>query len=366
MPKLVSEISQGMSYEFSSEESSIAASAVRVFRIIKLSPDEFIDIPVVCQSPIGTEHPRNPGLWCHTFSAVYEGESRMVLLATFNYRTTPSADSSGGGQDPKSYSPEIRPANWYTTTSLVEVPAMTWERVNAADGSSIQATTPTENPAGDLYEGVMRYEPIVTIHVEQFAPSDPTTYNLFAGYTNQEIMRVGSMSIPRRCLMFRGVQSKPTVESFNGVQYRGWMCGYEFLFKRNVARAYVGGAYVAQDVGWDVLQPVSGFNVKAFAPPGGGDQDPYGQPLKLDDDGKVAQPLALPDGVVVGRKMRGTIGINTAGGFWTQRTSASPIALNDDGTPRSESATPKVLVYRYKVTNEINFTQQFGLRLSAN
>jgi hypothetical protein len=206
----------------------------------------------------------------------------------------------------------------------------------------------------------------VSIFIEQFVTNDPTTHNLYAGYTNSVVMNVGSMAIPRRCLMFRGVQAKPSVKNWGGEVRRGWDCSYEFLFRRNNSQASMSesDALVDQDVGWDVIQPVSGFSVKAFNPPGNpATQDPYAQPLKLKDDARIDEDtLALPDGTVPGQKVRGMVKINAAGGVTTQRPSALPIPLNADGTPRSPSANPPVLVFRYKVQPEINFNV-FGLRL---
>ena len=377
MPKMVSEITQGSTFEFSSEDQNTSAQDVRVFRIIKSSPTEYIDLPVACDAHIGDEHPRNPGLFCTNFSGAYEGESRMVILATFNYRTTPSQAASGGGQDPNSQEPQLRPANWYTTSSLIEVPAQTWEW--ASDNGqfnqpALGAPTATVNPVGDLYEVVTTTSAVVTIHIEQWEGDDPTKHNEHAGKTNDRTETIGSLVMKPRTIMFRGVQSRPATESFGGFLYRGWQCSYEFLYKPNF-QSY--NESVAEDfntvqnrndyVGWDVLQPLSGFNVKAFNPAGaGGEKDPYGQPLKSDEDtGEIKEPLALPDkpAIAVGDKVRAQVKIGLKGGYTGQRPSAQPIPLNPDGTPRAETASPKVVVFRYKVTEEINFQQTFNLRL---
>jgi hypothetical protein len=364
MPKMVAELTQGVTYEFSSEQEGVAASTPRVFRIIKNTPDEYINLPVVCNVKIGDEHPSEQGLFCFSFTGAYDGDSRMVILATFNYRTTPSQSSSGGGQDPRSYPPEVRPANWYCSTSLVEAPVYSWQRVNAGDGGSLQTPSPPQNPAGDIYDNASAVVPVVSIFVEQFEGTDPTRHVLHAGKTNSDILTLGSLTMPRRTVMFRGIQSKPVVEEWGGVIRRGWSCTFEFLFKLNPAYAYVAGAYVIQNVGWDILQPLSGFNVKAFVPNlVQNTNDNYGQPLKLGSDFKIEQPLALPNGIGAGDKVRGMVRISGADNVTTQLPCAQPIPLNEDGTPRIETATPKVLVHRYKVTEEINFTQTFGIRL---
>lgn len=374
MPKMVSEITQGASFEFSSEDQNTSAQDVRVFRIIKSDPTEFIDLPAVCQAPVGGEHPRNPGLYCTNFSGAYEGESRMVILATFNYRTKPSQAASNGGDDPNSQPPELRPANWYTTSSIIEVPAQTWQWASNTNGQ-LGIGTATVNPVGDLYEVVVKPTPIITLHIEQWESTDPTRHNLHAGKTNQDEKTVGSLVMKRRTLMFRGVQSRPATESWGGFLYRGWQCSYEFLYKPNLTTYYTASSETSSSVqlaldyvGWDVLQPLSGFNVKAFNP---GAQlawkDPYGQPLKTDEEtGEIKEPLALPDKppIAVGDKVRAQVKIGLKGGYTGQRPSAQPIPLNPDGTPRAEAENPKVVVFRYKVTEEINFSQVFNnLRL---
>jgi hypothetical protein len=367
MPKMVSEITQGVTYEFSSEQEGVAASTPRVFRIIKNTPDEYINLPVVCNVRIGDEHPSESGLYCFSFTGAYDGDSRMVILATFNYRVTPSQSSSGGGQDPKASPPEVRPANWYCSTSLVEAPVYSWQRVNAADGGSLQTPSPPQNPAGDMYDNASAVVPIVSIFLEQFEATDPTRHVFHAGKTNNETLPLGSLSIPRRCLMFRGIQSKPVAEEWGGVLRRGWSCTFEFLFKLNPAYAYVAGAYVIQNVGWDILQPLSGFNVKAFVPNlVQTTNDNFGQPLKQKDSdlGEIEEPLALPPGMAAGDKVRGMVKI-AGKDFVRQQPCAQPIPLNEDGTPRIETANPKVLVHRYKVTEEIDFKQTFQIRFDG-
>jgi len=367
MPKMVSEITQGVTYEFSSEQQGVAASTPRVFRIIKNTPDEYINLPVVCNVRIGDEHPSESGLYCFSFTGAYDGDSRMVILATFNYRVTPSQSSSGGGQDPKASPPEVRPANWYCSTSLVEAPAYSWQRVKTADGSSLDFPGPPANPAGDIYDNASAVVPIVSIFIEQFEATDPTRHVLHAGKTNSDILTLGSLTMPRRSVMFRGIQSKPVAEEWGGVLRRGWSCTFEFLFKKNTgfANEEDSAVYSQQDIGWDILQPVTGFNVIAFAPPGqAGVQDAYGQPLNQEDDssGKLADPLALPPGTNAGDRVRGMVKI-AGNNFTRQLPCAQPIPLNEDGTPRDTSGFLKPLVFRYKVTEEINFTQTFGIRL---
>jgi hypothetical protein len=385
MPRLVSELSQGQNYEFSADQGGLAASAARVFRILLTSPSEFIDIPVACSAPIGSEHPRSPGVFCTSFSGVYEGESRMVILATFNYASTPSADSSGGGgggADPKSQPPDVRPASWYTTTSLVEVPAFKWQRIELAnqfdpDSITLGPKTPIHNPVGDLYEGITTLTPITTIYVEQWNPIDPTLFSEFSGSTNGFELKIGSLVMPRRTVMFRGVQARPKNEAWGDAVYRGWDCTYEFLYRKNVASYDVPSDFdlisFTEPIGWDVLQPQSGFNVFSFNPAqADNSQDPFGQPLRHNESSQIigadGNPLAeggtplLPIGMTAGEKVRAMVRISS-GNFIGQRPSSQPVPMNDDGTARIDTATPKVYVYRYKVTEEVDFLQLLKIRI---
>lgn len=368
MPKMVSEISQGMNYEFSADQGGLAASAVRVFRIIKLSPEEYIDVPVVCQAPIGTEHPRNQGLWCVAFSAVYEGESRLVLLATFNYRSTPSADSSGNqGQDPKSFQPDLRPANWSTSTNLIEVPAYTWTEVGASDiPLNGGAGVPCTNPVGDRYEGVTRFESIVTITVEHFSTLDPTRFVLYAGFVNQDVFKIGSLNCFRGSVMYRGVQSRPTIESWGGRLYRGWTATHELAFRRNFVKGiYVGGTVQDLAIGWDMAVPQTGFNVKSLL--GSADVEKAGMPLRH-KSGRIEDwpnGVSLPKDVVNGQKARGMVLVQEyEDGGASQLPCAQPIPLNNDGSPRIDTADPKVIVRRYRTNPEIEFLKTFDWRLT--
>lgn len=357
----VAEITSGVQYQFSAEENQIAASTTRVFRILKASPSEYINVAGVCGVSVGQEHPQEAGLYCASYSAQYDGDSRMVIVATFNYRATPS--SAGAGGDRNDQPPDVRPANWSVATSLQEVPAYVWKGITGPDAGQV---VPCANPAGDLYEGVSRLEPIVTISVEQFEMTDPTRHCAYAGYVNTNPIQLGSLAMFPRSVMFRGVQTTPAVERWGDVTYRGWRASYEFAFRVN----WIGAPVNAQ-IGWDIAVPQTGFNVLAWTPtaPNGSqtanNRDDFAQPLDIDDSGpKLKIPVALPTTISAGQKVRAHIRITAPnGGGALQRPSAQPIAMNDDGTARSPVASPKVLVHRYQVQNDIDFNL-FGLRLT--
>jgi hypothetical protein len=140
------------------------------------------------------------------------------------------------------------------------------------------------------------------------------------------------------------------------------MNSYEFAYKANEVEAPgYGGKY-----GWDMALPVTGFNCKAFNPnAAGNDKDPYAMPLKRDGEyGPIVKPLALQDDVAVGDKVRAMVRVSGSEKNINQQPSAQPIALNEDGTPRSPNASPKVLIWRVRTQLAINLTQTLQLRLS--
>jgi hypothetical protein len=344
MAKLVKEISAGHVYSRSSEDGALATSQTRVFKILLTNAGEVVNFPVLCGVSIGDAHPVNTELYCVSYDFKFEGDSRMVGVATFNYRSTPS---DGGLPDPKSYTPEVRPALISTSTSLIEVPAHTWREFGVANWES------PNNPVGDKYEGITKFEPIVTINIEQW-DSQPPLYRIeHAGKVNSTSTNIYGLNCFVRSVMFRGLQSRPAVEHYNNVTYKGYWTTYEFAYRANWAGTYYG------NIGWDRLQPITGFNVKAFAPGGaGGDDDPYGQPLKHKDYKIQTDPaLALPDNIAAGDRVRAMVKVfDYKGGGASQCPSAQPVPLNKNGRPRAESADPKVLVERYQVYQEYNFS----------
>lgn len=377
MPKMVSEIAQGQSYEFSAGDAEIASRQVRVFRLIKSDPTEYINVFQACGVYIGNQHPQNVELYCESVSAQYEGDSRLVLLITFNYRASLQFEQSSGGGggggkgDKLSKPPDIRPANWSISSSLVEVPAFSWRKANPTTGAFIKAAEPITNPAGDLYEGVSKTEGIITISVEQWEDVDPAWHAEYAGYVNDDDVTIGGLTMPRRTLMFRGLQTQAAVEKYNDRLYKGWKATYEFLYRKNTCQISntTNGQFIETDIGWDRAQPQSGFNVRAWTPlaPNGSEinnkRNDFSQPLKHENNA-IKIPVSLPDGVLVGEKVRAMIKVAEYGeGKTAQRSSAMPVALNDDGSARSEFEDPPVLIYRYAVQPEIDLMRVLQIRL---
>jgi hypothetical protein len=150
------------------------------------------------------------------------------------------------------------------------------------------------------------------------------------------------------------------------------MASYEFAFRRNTVPYIYYGIEKPddQDIGWDIAVPLTGFNVRAINPANPQPRDDvFAQPLKH-SGGKIATPLALFDNVAAGDKVRAMVKVfEYENGGASQIPSAQPVPLNFDGTPRKvvrdngEFANP-VLIERYRVAPEIDFTQALGLRLT--
>jgi hypothetical protein len=360
MPKKTSEVTQGAQFSRSSQEGASSDSQTRVFKVLLEYAGEVIDVQLTCGIYVGYRHPYNTNIYCTSFDARFDGDSRMVLICTFNY-----APKAGLGlPDPQSLSPDVRPANWSTSIATYESPVRTWTKVTG--GSPSGGVKPAANPMGDMYDGVSRLEPIVTISVEQYEPTNPFKNNAAVGCINQADVVFGVLlTCARSTLLLRSIQTSPVVESWGSVTYRGWKATYEFLYKKNPTYIYSGGAYIEMDIGWDVAVPQTGFNVKAFAPnTAAGDQDIYSQPLKHSKGKIIGPPYLLPDNVTAGDKVRAMVKVfEYENGGASQTPSAQPIPLNDDGTPRLHTADPKVLVYRYRVYKEADFNSLY-LRLT--
>ena len=373
MPKLVKEITEGVSYSYSSEQGEIAESQPRVFRVILTKPDELIDVQKECGVKIGDELRPGEKIYCISFDVRYEGSSRLVLLCTFQFRSTADATSSSGGSDPKSQAPDIRPANWSISASLAEAPVYTWFLTDATTGVPQGNAVVPQNAAGDRFDAISKYEPIVTISVQHWETTDPTRHVEHVGRVNNADFVVGNMNCKRHTLMLRGISAQPAIESWGGSIYRGWNTTYEFAYRANRVRGLWSGfgkAVVSADIGWDIAVPETGFNVLAFVPAGAlPEQDIFGQPLKH-ENGKIVDPEQMPSGVAVGDRMRAMVKVfeYDEGGV-SQAPSAQPVPLNEDGTPRksvgNNAADPPVIIKRYLIYEEHDF-KQFNLRGLGN
>lgn len=349
MPKRVSEISAGAQFARSMEEGRVADSQTRTFRVLLEAAGEVINIQEACGVFIGDQHPYNTNIYCSSFDARFDGDSRMVLLCTFNYGT--KAGSGGGGQDPQSQPPDIRPANWSVSSAIYEAPAYFWKPLGNAPNAG--EWRPTVNTAGDRYDGVTEMECLITFSIDQWEPENPARWAAYAGRVNSADFTIGTFTAQPRMLMLRGVSCQPAVESWGGQNYRGWKATYEIVYKANYAGPELG------HIGWDIAIPQTGFNViNKSAALGGGVHEIGSLALEHDSSGKIKDwpddPSLVPG--TDGKKVRGMVLVHAyEEGGASQTPCAQPIPLNDDGTPRASTADPPVKVYRYQVQGEFDF-----------
>jgi hypothetical protein len=368
MAQLVTEVAQGQSFRFDTgQDGAPTQSQSRVFKVLLSSPGEVVNLQLTCGVLIGDRHPYNPGIYCQSFGAQFDGESRMVIVATFQYGSFTT--SSNGNQEQPPQSPDIQPANWSLSSSLMEVPVRTWRRRTGFVAWA--GFRPAANSVDDIYDGITKMAPVVTISITQFDALDPTRHAEHVGKINSRPITLGSLVMKPHTVMFRGLNVQSQVKPWGEGQVRGWESVYEFAYRENetgvsLVRPATGGdvVYDLIPLGWDIAVPDSGWNVKAFDPTTATQfEDAFGQPLKHDNLKIVTAPaLALPDGVTAGDKVRAMVKVfEYKGGGASQTPSASPVALNPDGRPRKVGNDP--YVYAYAVHEEFDITSVLGLRL---
>jgi hypothetical protein len=367
---MLSEVASGYQVSRSSNEGQLADTQTRSFRVMLNSPAEGFDIQGYCGVYIGDPHPVNTNVFCTSFDTRFDGDSRMVLICTFQYASQASQSNSQNQQDPKQSAPDVRPANWTTSTSLIEVPVYTWSLLNPATGEPVGVPVVPQNAAGDRFDAISRYEMMVTISVQHWEADDPTNNIFFVGDVNDRPFVIGSLNCSPHTLMLRGISNQPAVESWGGLTYRGWNSTYEFCYRSNFVRGLwngFGNPLVDASIGWDIAVPQTGFNCLAFAPGGAlPEQDIFGQPLKH-EDGKIVDPEQLPDGIAVGERVRAMVKVfEYESGGASQLPSAQPIALTETGQARKSfgpgAADPPVIIQRYSIYKEIDFANTFALR----
>ena len=364
MPRMFTELPQGQAFSRDVSGGTAADTGERNFRVILNAPNESYSPQAVCGVFVGDAHPLNPNITCQGFDAKFDGESRLVNIISFKYGA--NASPNGSNDDPKQKAPDVRPPLWSTSTSLTEVPVIRWLRRDSASTSPAGSgwTTPV-NPVNDRYEGISRLEPVTTISIEQYEPFDPTKNIEYVGNVNSSEIKLGTLTMPRRTVMLRGVTSKPHTEPFGPLVWRGWLVNYEFCFKRNKATYYSSAqnANVDLDIGWDITQIVEGFNITNDGL-NVANVDQGALHYEMNDLGAIApnwNERVLAAGG--GGRWRANVKIQAPGSSGvSQRPSSSPVALNDDGTPRAPTASPPVLVYRHQIYEEVDFKTVLKLR----
>lgn len=351
MPKKVSEITAGQSNERSVDGGQQADISVRSWRIILNSPSEAYNIQQAVGVYIGDPHPVNAGLPCVSIGERAEGDSRVVRLVTATYRTTPGSDPQG---DPNLIEPTVRPANYSISCALMEVPVT--EHLPGEDGGTLLGGPP-RNPIGDMYEGLFKSIPIITIRIEQFEAVEAAPVNNldFVGTINDAAITFVGLAIEKHSCMFRSLDIKPHVETWGQQTQRGFMVAYEFCIRTDESK-------------WNFRIPQAGFNVKN-ARLNDADVDNGALSLELTDGGRIKN-WPTPEYAVgtQDRKMRANILIAHPDGGASQRPSAQPVALNDDGTPRKVEDGREVIIKTFQVQPQTAFGNnfaQFGCRLNG-
>lgn len=289
---------------------------------------------------VGSAHPTLPICACDNIDIKPDGDSRHVYIITANY--SPKAlslqdggfePSSGGNQDPRTQPPQSRKANWSTDVSTIEAPSWLWNvRFREGQGAVNEGWKLAVNPVGDMYDGVVTMQPIVTIRIEQLQQRDPNNWAMYVGYVNSNQINLGALNCPPRSVMLRGISATPHIEIVGSQAWRGWKANYEFVYKPGY------NSYLSEYLGWDVAIPVSGWNVLNVAGAlADNTVDKGALALKLANDTSIAgwEGGEAIEPKLVGKKSRANVLISAPDAKATQRPSAQPVALNWNGTPRN-------------------------------
>ena len=356
MPKSFVELAQGNTFTRSSEGGASVDSAQRQFKVILNSPDEAWEVDAYLGINVGTPYSDNNPVPCVSWEARADGDSRMVKIVTFRYRSTPGGvDGSGGGgvssgpgPDPRLRSPEVRPALYSLSSSLQEVPAVGGAMLV---GGGYLDQPAFKNSAGDLLEGLTKLEPVVTLQITQYSYTDQSGLLQYTGSVNSDQFAFSGHTVPIHCCMFQSLNASPYVES----GFRGFQLDFQFAFRWNFCP---GVQYNGNNpLGWD--QPIvdAGYNIINTGL-GAADVEEEHLLCKLDDDdsGFLKQPLELGG---QGSKVRAQIpAASDASGRPRQHAAASPVLLNTNGTPRNRSLDP--IVWRMQTQPAIVFGNNFS------
>jgi len=356
MPKMVTELAQGKSFSRSAEGGSLADQATRTWKILLNSPDEAFIISqavgVNIGDPLGSANP----IPCVSLDVKADGESRMVRIVTAQYRTTAGI----GGTDPGRQPPTQRPALYSMTTSLTEIAA--WGGAPVSGGVS-GSWIPAVNPVGDLVDGVTRLEPVVNINIDQYSYSDMSQLLAYCGYVNSDAFNFSNLSVGIHCCMLQSISSSAVVEQFGDTTFRGFKVTFCFAVRAHWTITRDG----FQAIGWDMAVPQTGFNIINYGLSSPDQVDIESLTLQHDESGKVQlNSEGTPQTYAFGtqtKRTRAMVTVPASQGGWTQRPSAQPVALNDDGTPRNTRAFPisqKVLINRICIQPEMAFGSNFS------
>lgn len=331
MPKTYTELAQGNYFTRSSEGGSSVDSAQRVFKVILNEPGEAWEVDTYLGIDVGDPYSQTNQIPCVGWEARHDGESRLVMLVTYRYRSTPGGvDGTGGGgraSDPKLQPPATRPALYSLSTSLVEVPAPVGRIYdnNAWVGPGLFL-----NSAKDRLEGLTKLEPVVTATITQYSATDQSSLLQYTGSINSDTFSFSGHSVPPHTCMFQGLSITPYVES----GFRGFELEFQFSFRVN----HCDVSYGVPQLGWDKPVVDSGYNIINTGLNSAGVEQEH-LLYELDSEGNIKTPKAL----LGTGKVRAQIPAAGLDGKERQHGAASPVFLNSNGSPRSRSLPPRVL-----------------------
>ena len=381
MPKFATELTQGQSFSRTSEDAVLADTASRSYKVILSAPGEVFDPQAFCGVFVGSRHPTNTNLTCSDFSAKFDGDSRMVAIVTFNYRSNLSIASANNHKNPKQTHPKERPATWTSSSTLYEAPAYVWRTIAQNANGDITSYSDWGVPGiaatGERFEGVTNMVSMINFRIVQYVDFDPMMHHAYTQYVNSAPISIGSLNCNVHTLLVKGVEVEPHTEPFMGSVWQGYKVTYEIAYKKNpvlVPTPADRSVLWPIEVGWDQLQPVEGYKiVNSGLGVTGVDQNALAlrhvnwvvqeSPLAYADNtqGKVVAACVMLSGKETGRM---------------QARASSPVALNlgqaglPDGTPRDLINTVggkylSPILLRVQVQPEADLSAVFGLRLQA-
>lgn len=345
----------------------------RSFKILTDNPSdiETVDVQAVVGVAAGDLYPGVPAAVCDSLELKPDGDSRVTWILTATYTASEVSLEGGGANggnagdstpDPRSQSPEVRPANWTTSTTTIEVPSWQWMPIDAQ--GNIGPAQMATNPAGDMYDGITILQPIVNITVEQYCSGDQLVFSPVVGKVNSNQGRLGSLNLFPRSVLFRSISCKPHTERIGRRTWRGWLATFEFSYKPNFNN------YLNAMIGWDIAIPITGFNCINNGL-GNADVETGALALELEDESlgvikNWPNPAICPG--LVGEKVRANVLVSPdrPGVKAAQRPSAQPIPLNRDGTPRNQKlpANQRVLIQRAQIYDAFDMST-LGLRFRS-
>jgi len=352
MPKGFSELAQGNVFTRSSEGGASVDSAQRQFKVLLNEPGESWSVPGYLGIDVGDPYSATDQIPCVSWEGRYDGDSRMVVIVTYRYRSTPGgvdgSGGGGGGGDPRLSRPEVRPALYSLSSSLQEVPAVGGAYLTP---SGFVNESAIRNTAGDLLEGLTRLEPVVTLQITQYSFTDQSGLLQYTGSINSDQFVFSGHTVPVHCCMFQSLNASPYVES----GFRGFQLDFQFSFRWNFCPGVEDNG--TDPLGWDQPIVMSGYNIINTGLGAAGVQQEH-LLCKLDEDesGFLKTPLELG---LPNQKVRAQIPAQAdQSGRTRQHAAASPVLLNIDGSPRSRSLPP--LVYRYQTQPATAFGNNFS------